>query len=217
MAPVRTETDITAENLSRERTSQQAKLAARVSNSTNAVLELDKTGETLCTWHWPVKKDGERVVPSDLVAYRNSHQFRAPHCLCAFMDDHDPINHHEAAIVISTRGPNLGQYVACCALSKCGYVGPDEARPHEIMFVDRNDIKLELIQRCQLRRNEKTFEKLLKLDSFTQPGLTADEFRSFLTQCNGCELIMTRRIFERHCCVGKRGDEEVIDLTMEEN
>jgi len=39
------------------------------------------------------------------------------------MDDHDPINHHKAAIVISIWGPNAGQYVACCALSKCGYVG----------------------------------------------------------------------------------------------
>lgn len=71
----------------------------------------------------PVKEDGERVVPSDLVAYRKSHQFRGPHCLCLLLDDHDPSNHCEAAIVMITRGPNAGEYLACCALSKCGYVG----------------------------------------------------------------------------------------------
>ncbi|KAG2055806.1 hypothetical protein BDR06DRAFT_1006645 [Suillus hirtellus] len=158
MAPARTETNITAEKLSREWTSQQAKLAARVSSSTNAVLKLDETGETLCVWYWPVNEDGEHIIPSDLVAYRNSHQFRAPHCLCAFMDNHDPVNHCEAAIVISMWGPNAGQYLACCALSKCGYVvcvermhtslslpikrylrrRPDEARPLEIIFFDGN-------------------------------------------------------------------------------
>ncbi|KAG1906804.1 uncharacterized protein F5891DRAFT_975519 [Suillus fuscotomentosus] len=216
MAPARTETNITAEKLSREWTSQQAKLAARVSSSTHAVLELDETGETLCIWYWPVNEDGEHIVPSDLVVYRNSHQFQAPHCLCAFMDDHDPVNHCEAAIVISMQGPNAGQYVACCALSKCSYVGPDEARPLEIMFFDGNDIKVGLIQRRQLQRNEKTLERLLKLDSFTQPSLTVDEFHRFLTLCNGCELIMTRWMFEHHRCVGKQRA-EVINLTIEEN
>jgi hypothetical protein len=62
------------------------------------------------------------VVPSDLAAHRRSHQFRGPRCLCAFIDD-DTSNHHEAAIIALTRGPHVGEYVACCAMSKCGYVG----------------------------------------------------------------------------------------------
>jgi hypothetical protein len=83
------------------------------------------------------------------------------------------------------------------------------------------DIKLDLIRTRQLRRNEthKTFDRLLKLDSFTRPGITEDEFRGFLTRCNDCELIMTRRMFEHHNCIGKveRGDTEVIDLTIEDS
>ncbi|KIK34361.1 hypothetical protein CY34DRAFT_110307 [Suillus luteus UH-Slu-Lm8-n1] len=30
-----------------------ARLAARVSDRKNVVLELDETGKTLCVWHWP--------------------------------------------------------------------------------------------------------------------------------------------------------------------
>jgi len=115
-------------------------------------------------------------------------------------------------------------------------IDSDEARPQEIEFLDGKgvymksicdlniiliypDIKLDLIRRRHRQRNEAqtSFDRLLRLDSFTRPGLTEDEFRGFLTQCNGCELIMTRRMFERHNCVGKvkRRDMEVIDLTAE--
>ena len=59
----------------------------------------------------------------------------------------------------------------------------------------------------------------MRLDSFTRPGLTEDEFRGFLTRCSDCELIMTRRMFERHNCAGKaeKRDVEVIDLTTEDS
>ncbi|KAG1740103.1 hypothetical protein EDD22DRAFT_959248 [Suillus occidentalis] len=136
---------------------QLARLVAQVGNRKNVVLELDETGVTLCVWYWPVSDEGERVAPSDLVAHRNSHQFRGPYCLCGFIDDRDP-GHYEAAIVVSTRGPNAGEYVACCASSKCGYVvlieqmhnspglptkryarrGSDQARPQEVVFLDGN-------------------------------------------------------------------------------
>ncbi|KAG1842300.1 hypothetical protein C8R48DRAFT_679051 [Suillus tomentosus] len=210
--------------LHRER--QRAKLAAQVSNRTNAVLELDETGETLCIWYWPVQDDGGRVVPSELVAHHNCY----------------PPGHCEAAIVMLTRGQNAGEYLACCALSKCGYVvfmdqmhispglpirrypkrSSDQPRPREVAFLDGNDIKLvDVMQRRQLRQDEthKTFDRLLRLDSFSRPGLTEEEFRHFLTRCYGCELIMTRRIFERHTCLGKveMGEVEIIDLTTEDD
>ncbi|KAG1835327.1 hypothetical protein DFJ58DRAFT_847452 [Suillus subalutaceus] len=207
------------------------------------MLELDETGKTLCVWYWPVKDDGERVVPSDLVVYRKSHQFRGPHCLCLLLDEHDPGNHHEVAIVMVTQGPNAGEYLACCASSKCGYFAfieklhvsiglpvkcyprrrPDEARPLDIVFVDGNGTytsklgRVDVIERRQPRGNDThtMFERLMKLDSFTRPGLTQDEFRRFLTRCNCCKLIMMRHMFERHDCVGqeKEGDVEIIDLT----
>lgn len=84
------------------------------------------------------------------------------------------------------------------------------------------DVKpIDVIQRRQHRLNEthQTFDRLLKLDSFSRPGLTEDQFRHFLTRCRGCELIMTRRMFEHHDCVGKveRAENEVIDLTGEDD
>ncbi|KAG2752864.1 hypothetical protein P692DRAFT_20724237 [Suillus brevipes Sb2] len=225
-----------------QRECQRAKLTAQVSNRVNAVLELDETGQTLCIWYWPVQDDGGRVSPAELVAHQNSHQFRGPHCLCAFVDNCYPPGHCEAAIVMLTRGQNAGEYLACCTLSKCGYVvfmeqmhvspglpvkhyprrGSDQPRPREVAFLDGNDIKLvDIMQRRQLRKDEthKTFDRLLKLDSFSRPGLTDEEFRRFLTQCCGCQLIMTRRMFERHDCLGKEdaGEVEVIDLTTEDD
>ncbi|KAG1876941.1 hypothetical protein C8R48DRAFT_668959 [Suillus tomentosus] len=116
MAPDRVRASIAVDRLNREQ--QRTKLAAQVSNSKNAVLELDETREKLY--------------------------------------EHDPSNHYEAAIVKVSRGPNAGEYLACCALSKCGYVvfieklhgsiglpikcyprrRPDEARPLDVVFVD---------------------------------------------------------------------------------
>ncbi|KAG1865191.1 hypothetical protein C8R48DRAFT_672466 [Suillus tomentosus] len=162
MAPDRTvQSGITADEL---RECQRAKLVAQARNSTNVVLELDsETGETLDVWYWPVNDNGARVVPSDLAAYRKSHQFRGPHCLCAFIDDHNPNDPREAAIVMSKRGLRTGEYIARCALSKCGYVvfieqtfnscglpvkrysrrSPDKARPLDIVFVDGEGMSME--------------------------------------------------------------------------
>ncbi|KAG2119856.1 uncharacterized protein F5147DRAFT_647724 [Suillus discolor] len=137
-------------------------------------------------------------------------------------------------------GAHVKEYVARCALSKCGYIvfiekmhnlprlpikyyprrSSDEARPHEIVFLDGNDIRLVDVQRSQPRQCEarQVFDKLLQLDSFSQPSLTEAEFRHFLTRCNSCELVMMRRMFEHHECVGntERGNREVIDLTTED-
>jgi hypothetical protein len=146
MAPDRVQTwsNIATDRLRQE--CQWAKLAARAGNRKNAVLELDETTEMLCVWYWcisqlkykitskilpffwsrPVNDDGECVVPSDLAAHRRSYQFQGPQCLCAFIDDNDDdntSNHHEAAIITLTWGPHIGEYVACCVISKCGYVG----------------------------------------------------------------------------------------------
>ncbi|KAG1850270.1 hypothetical protein C8R48DRAFT_676787 [Suillus tomentosus] len=175
---------------------QQAKLAARACDRKDAVLELDDTGETLCVWHWPVMDSGEHE---------------------------DPSSHCEAAMVMLTQGAHAGEDVACCASSKCGYIvfirqihsssglsikcyprcGADEARPREITFLNGNDIKLADVMTRRQNRTYEVFDRLLKLDSFTRPGLTEGEFRHFLTRCNGCELIMTRRMFKLHNCVGR--------------
>jgi hypothetical protein len=64
------------------------------------------------------------VVPSDLASHQKFHQFRGPRCLCGFIDDDENSSYHcEAVIVVLTWGPHVGEYVACCASSKCGYIG----------------------------------------------------------------------------------------------
>lgn len=70
----------------------------------------------------PVTDSGECVAPSDLAAHRRSHQFQGPHCLCALIDE-DPSSHCEAAMIMLTQGAHAGEDVACCASSKCGYIG----------------------------------------------------------------------------------------------
>jgi hypothetical protein len=64
---------------------------------------------------------GERVTPSDLTAYRISHDFTGPCCLCA----HDTAmpQYVESAIYMAFDGPFFGEYVASCATNKCSYLG----------------------------------------------------------------------------------------------
>jgi hypothetical protein len=58
--------------------------------------------------------------------------------------------------------------------------------------------------------HDTTFDTLLKLDAFWNPGLTFGEFRRLLGKCQ-CGLIMTRRSFKYHTCAPVR----VIDLTVD--
>lgn len=46
---------------------------------------------------------------------------------------------------------------------------------------------------------ENTFEWLLKLDSWSNPGLTEATFRTLYVKCC-CRLVTTRRAFKDHVC-----------------
>jgi hypothetical protein len=61
---------------------------------------------------------------------------------------------------------------------------------------------------------ETTFDILLKLDAFWNPGLTYGEFRRLLGKCQ-CGLIMTRRAFKYHTCARVRDHRTIIDLTVD--
>jgi hypothetical protein len=63
------------------------------------------------------------------------------------------------------------------------------------------------------------FDQLMRLDSWYRPGLTEEQFKELITTCT-CGMVMTRRVFNYHMCVGSQectcADErepEVIDLT----
>ena len=70
----------------------------------------------------PINEQGQRVTPSDLAAHRLSHRFLGPRCLC-MLENYSRGSHKEAVIVILTRGPHVGEYVARCATGRCGYFG----------------------------------------------------------------------------------------------
>ena len=70
----------------------------------------------------PVNEDGERVTPSNLLAYRLSHDFLGPCCLCASLS-FDVSAYTEASIFLATSGMSRGKYVAACATGQCRYWG----------------------------------------------------------------------------------------------
>jgi hypothetical protein len=65
----------------------------------------------------PTDRHGQKIHPSRFAAYRETHEFLYPCCLCAAGD-----RYVEAAIFQQTEGTGQGQYVAECATSKCGYM-----------------------------------------------------------------------------------------------
>jgi hypothetical protein len=54
--------------------------------------------------------------------------------------------------------------------------------------------------------------KLIRLDSFSQPGLPEAEFFDLFTMCRQCRWAMTRSAFHHHRC---RAPQVVIDLTSD--
>ena len=68
------------------------------------------------------------------------------------------------------------------------------------------------------------FSLFLKLDSYTEPGLSEVQFQNLFAKCLGCGLYMTRRTVDFHVCGGDGGSSsatgkvlEVIDLTTVED
>ena len=68
-------------------------------------------------------EDLQRIPPSELGEYRQSHRFQYPYCLCPLFAPTGASAPTEAAVLIETVGPHSGLYVAKCAKSECGYFG----------------------------------------------------------------------------------------------
>jgi hypothetical protein len=73
---------------------------------------------------------------------------------------------------------------------------------------------------------ETPLDRLLRLDARIRPGLSEIEFTRLLAKCQYCGLIMTHRVFGNHLCLANVvrepfvidiTDDDVIDLTMDEN
>jgi hypothetical protein len=52
----------------------------------------------------------------------------------------------------------------------------------------------------QMGLAESTLNTLLKLDSYSRPGLSRVEFRRLFVKCDRCELVMTHRVMPQHNC-----------------
>jgi hypothetical protein len=70
----------------------------------------------------PITDAGARVPPPDLLNHRTNHDFRLPGCLCA--SNGNGFGFTESALYLAKVGkPYAGEYVAGCALDRCGYLG----------------------------------------------------------------------------------------------
>ncbi|TEB18702.1 hypothetical protein FA13DRAFT_1803135 [Coprinellus micaceus] len=97
-------------------------------NHTPIPLHYDSKVGSMATFPWPLNPETEtRVPPSKLEAYRRTHHFRGPCCLCAFASNR---SYTEAKIgIVETFNGDKdrncsvlhGEYVATCATQACGY------------------------------------------------------------------------------------------------
>ena len=70
------------------------------------------------------------MAPDAFHAYRESHDFLGPCCLCPlFVPLSEEPRFTEAAIYMPIFGRCAGEYVAGCAKSRCGYVGQSPFPP----------------------------------------------------------------------------------------
>jgi hypothetical protein len=82
----------------------------------------------------------------------------------------------------------------------------------EMLFTDINSRAVRRRPPPRLSAKD-VFEAMLRLDSTRRPGLPSNVFYELFARCDGCDLVMTRRVFQSHDCVTE--DElEVIDLTI---
>ncbi|KAH6871598.1 hypothetical protein BKA70DRAFT_1451077 [Coprinopsis sp. MPI-PUGE-AT-0042] len=89
------------------------------------ILHWDGGRSNLHAWSWPSHNEtGERIAPSELEDHRRTHHFTAPCCLCA-ISMHEGYTESKIGLVLvapgETRTDVNGEYVAQCALNKCGY------------------------------------------------------------------------------------------------
>ncbi|KAF8067036.1 hypothetical protein FPV67DRAFT_1670496 [Lyophyllum atratum] len=215
----------------------RARIAREVRSSPPTILQYDAARQDLCQWFWPVYADGERVSPKDMGAYRRTHHFYAPSCLCGALDGRT-IGRKEATFQIGEDGVCR----IACESNRCGYsvdVTPiyksasllhtpvaeyrhqddplNPATRHiEAAAGLHNGISL-AYQRPR-NRPPSTFWLLMQLDDPAAPGVPDDVFQSMFTQCNSCHWLMTTDAFPRHTCLLPPAKRKIIvDLTLDDS
>ncbi|KAJ6464219.1 hypothetical protein DFH09DRAFT_1488997 [Mycena vulgaris] len=102
-------------------------LRRRIQATKTCVLEWDNHGKCLKPWLWPAEH-GQRVPPSGLGPYRQTHNFHYPYCLCS-VHELDSNHSTESAVFLVTKGPLAGEYVAACAQVLLERMYPKRSQP----------------------------------------------------------------------------------------
>lgn len=68
--------------------------------------------------------------------------------------------------------------------------------------------RLESLPPPRGERPNTILDVLWRLDAWSRPGLSIAELISALTMCETCGLVMTKRSFHRHECLGSDEDED---------
>ncbi|KAH6905105.1 hypothetical protein BKA70DRAFT_1431191 [Coprinopsis sp. MPI-PUGE-AT-0042] len=99
-------------------------------HTTPAILHWISERGDVGKWSWPSDPTtGTRIPPSELESYRRTHHFLSPCCLCAAELDEDYIEARIGLVHVPSAAHGSfmnGEYVAECALRRCGYFVPLE-------------------------------------------------------------------------------------------
>jgi hypothetical protein len=75
----------------------------------------------LCVVFLRPTQNGRRVTPENLRGCQETYRFKNPCCLCA--SNVAGMVYTESEIYMAVDGRFWGEYVACCAADRCGYLG----------------------------------------------------------------------------------------------
>ncbi|KAH6890792.1 hypothetical protein BKA70DRAFT_1441694 [Coprinopsis sp. MPI-PUGE-AT-0042] len=99
-------------------------------SSSPAILQWISNRDNLGRWAWPANPEtGERIPPSELESHRQTHHFLAPCCLCAIELNETYVESRIGLVLVPSGAHGSfmnGEYIAECALRKCGYFVPLE-------------------------------------------------------------------------------------------
>ncbi|KAF8057998.1 hypothetical protein FPV67DRAFT_1676766 [Lyophyllum atratum] len=200
-------------------------------SETPYILHYDPEKQDLRPWLWPVKGDGQRIRPEDLDGHCETHDLRAPSCLCAILDRKPPTIYVEG--IFHRQGD---AYKVSCASNRCGYsiaLGRFytlPALPVKKYGLRRKDCPEDeenrvgkrvgsdfLPLRLRIPKNGQatTFGLLMQLDDATAPGLPGDIFANIFVQCIWCRWVTTSDAFHRHTCLVAPAPKKVLsDLAL---
>ncbi|KAG6906366.1 hypothetical protein DXG01_014297 [Tephrocybe rancida] len=208
-------------------------LAQQASAEIPLILEYDSECEDMRTWPWPVRSEGIRVTPTELEEGYHAHLFRLPSCFCQ-----NTSGSTESRVFISQSWEHFGEYMVGCAKQKCKYEVALE-RPYATAGLptriyapctpedcpmkrlpvrsklpfDRKRGTRVVIDRLKPEHIETVSQKLERLSSSVNPGLSASEFQELFSRCKECECFTTKRAFKYHkCLVGNKDSSDMEDI-----